>query len=548
MNRKIIGIFLETIKTIKYKLVLIIFTFASGSLYSFLNPLIIKNIMDYGMVNKNFHYICMQSLLLLLVYVLQQLNNLLQGNLSIGVKNYFINSLMVKTFTKLMKLKLKYFNENNSAEIVRRLYHDVDMIGLIVDRNMISVISYVICMISGSIGIILLNWKLSIPVFLFVPVKFLIVYYMSIRNEQLEKELIVKTSDLSSWFGNIINGIKEVKLWNLCKIKSEEYSSKQQQILAIQKKGEMVNCYNISGDSTINAILTVILYIGGGWLVSNSRLSIGGVVAFLAYSISVTGPISSIINLRYIFSSIKPSADRMHDFFELEEEIDGNCIIKNNEFKNLTLTNVTYAYGDNIVFKNLSLKIERGDKIAIVGKNGAGKTTVIQLLLRFLQPTGGNICINGKEISSIKLNDYRELFSIVNQNVYMFKDTVVGNLDLKDKCSLEEIISVCESMGIDNVIRKLPSGYHSLLEENGANLSGGERQKLALARALLKKSEILILDEPTSNYDDISTNSFIERIMNEYKDKTMIIITHDNRVLDKVDKKYTLKKGIITNL
>lgn len=548
MNRKIIGILLGTIKTIKYKLVLIIFTFALGSMYSFLNPLIIKNIMDYGMVNKNFHYICMQSLLLLLVYVLQQFNNLLQGNLSIEVKNYFINSLMVKTFTKLMKLKLKYFNENNSAEIVRRLYHDVDMIGLIVDRNMISVISYVICMISGSIGIILLNWKLSIPVFLFVPVKFLIVYYMSIRNEQLEKELIVKTSDLSSWFGNIINGIKEVKLWNLCKIKSEEYSSKQQQILAIQKKREMVNCYNITGDSTINAILTVILYIGGGWLVSNSRMSIGGVVAFLAYSLSVTGPISSIINLRYIFSSIKPSADRMHDFFRLEEEIDGNCIIQNNEFKNLTLTNVTYAYGDNIVFKNLSLKIERGDKIAIVGKNGAGKTTVIQLLLRFLQPTGGNICINGKEISSIKLNDYRELFSIVNQNVYMFKDTVVRNLDLKDKCSLEEIMSVCERMGIDNVIRKLPSGYHSLLEENGSNLSGGERQKLALARALLKKGEILILDEPTSNYDEISTNSFIERIMNEYKDKTIIIITHDNRVLDKVDKKYTLKKGILMDL
>ncbi len=548
MNRKIIGILLGTIKMIKYKLVLIIFTFALGSMYSFLNPLIIKNIMDYGMVNKNFHYICMQSLLLLLVYVLQQFNNLLQGNLSIEVKNYFINSLMVKTFTKLMKLKLKYFNENNSAEIVRRLYHDVDMIGLIVDRSMISVISYVICMISGSIGIILLNWKLSIPVFLFVPVKFLIVYYMSIKNEQLEKELIVKTSDLNSWFGNIINGIKEVKLWNLCRIKSEEYSSKQQQILAIQKKREMVNCYNITGDSTINAILTVILYIGGGWLVSNSRMSIGGVVAFLAYSISVTGPISSIINLRYIFSSIKPSADRMHDFFGLEEEIDGNCIIQNNEFKNLILTNVTYAYGDNIVFKNLSLKIERGDKIAIVGKNGAGKTTVIQLLLRFLQPSGGNICINGKEINSIKLNDYRELFSIVNQNVYMFKDTVVRNLDLKDKCSLEEIMSVCERMGIDNVIRKLPSGYHSLLEENGANLSGGERQKLALARALLKKGEILILDEPTSNYDEISTNSFIERIMNEYKDKTIIIITHDNRVLDKVDKKYTLKKGILMDL
>ena len=129
----------------------------------------------------------------------------------------------------------------------------------------------------------------------------------------------------------------------------------------------------------------------------------------------------------------------------------------------------------------------------------------------------------------------------------MFKDTVVRNLDLKNKCSLDEIKSVCKRMDVDNVIRKLPSGYHSLLDENGANLSGGERQKLALVRALLKKGEILILDEPTSNYDDISTNLFMDRIMYEYKDKTIIIITHDNRVLDKIDKKYTLKNGMLTN-
>jgi ABC-type bacteriocin/lantibiotic exporter with double-glycine peptidase domain len=254
------------------------------------------------------------------------------------------------------------------------------------------------------------------------------------------------------------------------------------------------------------------------------------------------------MNLRYFFSSIKPSVERMCDFFELEEELSGNDIIENNEFKNLTLENVTYAYGENRVIKNLNLKIDRGDKIAIVGQNGVGKTTLIQLLLGFIRPEDGNICINGKEIGNIRLNDYRELFSIVSQNVYMFKDSVIHNLDLKNECDLDEIMLACKRNGVDDVICNLPTGYHSLLEENGANLSGGERQKLALIRAVLKKGEILIMDEPTSQYDAVSADTFMDRIINEYKEKTMIIITHDNRVLDKVDKIYTLEKGRLAAL
>lgn len=502
--------------------------------------------MDQGMAKKDFRYIYMQSILLLLVYVGQQLINLFQAKLSTEVKNRFINDLMGKSFAKLMKLKLEYFNKNNSAEIVNRLYHDADRTGQIVDRNIISIVSYAIGMISGSIGLILLNWKLSILVFLFVPVKFMIVYFMSLRNEQLEREVIVKSSEFSAWFGNIVNGIREVKLWNLYHAKGEEYSSQQQKILGINKKREMVNTYNLCGDSLVNAVLTVLTYIGGGWLVSKGRLSMGEVVAFLVYSISLTGPITSIINLRYFVSGIKPSIERMLNFFELDEEPSGQDIIANCDFKELILEDVTYAYGENKVIDNLNVKIERGDKIAIVGKNGVGKTTLIQLLLGFIQPIDGTIYINGKNIRDLQLNNYRQLFSLVSQNVYLFKDSLLCNLDLKRDCDMEEIKSVCNRNGIDPIIHKLRYDYDSLIEENGANLSGGERQKLALVRAIIKKGEILILDEPTSNYDAVSADTFMDRVVKEYQDKTIIIITHDNRVLNKVDKIYNLEQGKLT--
>lgn len=546
MNRKIVKIFIETVLKYKSRIIFILITFLITSLFTFLTPIIIRNIMDQGMAKKDFRYICIQSILLLLLYAGQQLINLFQAKLSIEVKNQFINDLMGKSFAKLMKLKLEYFNRNNSAEIVNRLYHDAEMTGLIVDRNVISVVSYAVGMISASIGLILLNWKLSILVFLFVPVKFMIVYFMALRNERLEREVIVKSSEFSAWFGNIVNGIREVKLWNLYHTKAEEYSSQQQQILEINKKREMVNTYNICGDSLVNAILMVLSYIGGGWLVSLGRLSMGGMVAFLTYSISVTGPITSIINLRYFISSIKPSIERMWDFFELEEEFSGQDIIANCDFKELTLKDVTYAYGENKVIKDLNLKIERGDKIAIIGKNGVGKTTLIQLLLGFIQPIDGNIYINGKNIRDLQLNNYRELFGLVSQNVYLFKDSVLRNLDLKRDCDMEEIKFVCNRNGIDPIIHKLPYGYDSLIEENGANLSGGERQKLALVRAVLKRGEILILDEPTSNYDAVSADTFMDRVVKEYQEKTMIIITHDNRVLNKVDKIYNLEQGKLT--
>lgn len=308
---------------------------------------------------------------------------------------------------------------------------------------------------------------------------------------------------------------------------------------------DMLNNYNVAGDGMINTILTVMLYLGSGWLVYKGQLSVGAVIAFLTYQSYVTSPITLIMNLKYFFSSIKPSVIRMAGFLNLEEEISGIELFDSNDFECIRLNNITYSYNDNKLIDNLNLDIKKGDKIAIVGDNGSGKTTLIQLLLQFMRPHSGKIYINEKEINSINLRDYRELFSVVTQNVFLFSEALICNLDLKKKCSLSEIILACKKYGVEDIVKTLAQGYNTKLDENRINLSGGERQKLALVRAIIKDSEILILDEATSNYDTISVRFVIEKLLEEYKEKTIIMITHDSTLLHNVDKVYTLQSGTL---
>ncbi len=530
------GIFKE-MPPIKSKIVLILICFGLTAGISFFQPLITRQVTDFGLVQKQFDVIVQFTLLLVLLVLVNQVIELIQTNLFVNFQNDVQYNLITRAARKLFKLEVSYFTDNNSAEVINKLGMDTSMMAMLVDRSIMFTISYILRMASGILGLFVISWQLALIVMAVIPIKFFTVKFLSKKREKLTEEMIALNGDFAAWFGDNINGVKEIKLWNLYKVKLNTLRKHQKNILDNNKRTVMLDAWNMIIEVILEWGVTCSLYIIGGYMVTRGEISVGDIFAFVAYSSYVTGPISAIMNLKFILSRIMPSAKRLSEFYKLNEELTGDTEIKN--FSDLSIENISFSYGDRKVLDELSLKIKSKDKIAIIGENGSGKTTLINTILRFENFKSGKININGKSVDDVDLQSYRDLFAVVNQTPYIFKGSLKGNIDLLNGKSEKELSYAVTTSGVD--------GFTQSLDDEtgvqGTKLSGGERQKLAIARAIVKDSPIIILDEATANLD-VDSHKLVNRVVhNEFKDKTVIMITHSYEDLEGFDSVYELTNG-----
>ena len=287
--------------------------------------------------------------------------------------------------------------------------------------------------------------------------------------------------------------------------------------------------------------LSTILYIVGANLVFDFQLSVGSVFAFVTYSSYVTGPISAILNIGYLLSGIVPSTKRYYEFMDFQEEED-NGKITETVFKELDLRHVYFSYGsDKAVLSDVNITFAQGSKTALIGRNGSGKTTIIHLLTRLYEPSAGQILLNGTDISKLSLQNYRDMVSVVSQQIYLFNDTIRNNIRLYEPISDDAIKAACLDSGLKEFINEVSLDY--IVGQNGASLSGGQKQKIALARALVHDKPIIIFDEATSNADIYSEHQIHGLMHTRLKEKTVIVITHKQEILSEVDQIILLKDG-----
>ena len=278
---------------------------------------------------------------------------------------------------------------------------------------------------------------------------------------------------------------------------------------------------------------------------AEGHLSLGGVFAFISYSGYVTGPIMMLLNLRIFFSAIIPSAERLFQILGLEEEPDaGKLKVEQDRGIQIEYRQVSYAYENGrSILKGADIKIAQGEKVAIVGENGSGKTTFLNLLLRFLEPQEGEITVNGTNISEIEADSYRGLFAVVDQAPYLFSGTIRENIDLDLRTDREAFLRACEKSGADSFIAKLPEKEECVIGQNGSMLSGGERKKVAVARAMVREAPIIVLDEATAGYDEESDAHLHDFLIRQTEGKTLIVITHNLEHLEGMDRVYCLEDG-----
>ena len=506
-------------------------------------PLISRRIMDDGFIGGNKKLLIELVLVSMVIYTINSLIDLIKEKKRVDISAKIQYFLSEQSFSHLMKLRVNYFNNTNYAETLNNINMDINQMTSVADSSVFFVITQAFSMTGGIIGLFIIDFRMTILVLLFIPIKCVVMKYFAKKQKQIMDEFIKKNQKYAKWFGDTVGGVREVKLFNILDRKHEEFDQNQKDIIEKQKQMNMLGQWNTITDSLMVQFLSTLLYILGANLVFDLQLSVGSVFAFITYSSYVTGPISAILNIGYLLSGIIPSTKRYYAFMDLEEETDNGetAALCPDDLK---LQQVSFAYEkEKYVLKDVDILFAKGSKTAIIGRNGSGKTTIINLLTRMYEPTSGKIMLGTEDISELPLPEYRNMVSVVSQQIYLFNDTIRNNICLYKRVDDVIVEEACKDSGLEDFIKEVSLDY--VVGQNGAMLSGGQKQKIALARALIHDKPIVIFDEATSNTDAYSEQQINGLLDTKLKEQTVIVITHKKEILNKVDQIVVLKEGVV---
>ena len=506
-------------------------------------PLLNRQIMDEGFIGENKSLLIELTLILMAIYGINSIIDIIKEKKRVEISAKLQYFLSEQSFAHLMKMEMSYFNNTNYAELLNNINTDIGKMVMISDESIFFVVTQTFNMIGGLIGLFIIDYRMSILVIIFIPIKCIVMKYFAKKQKSIMEDFIRRNQEYAKWFGDTVEGIKEVKLFNIFDKKHNEFLIRQKGIIDKQKQMNMLSQWNIITDSIMVQLLSTVLYIVGGSLVFDLQLSVGSVFAFITYSSYVTGPISAILNIGYLLSGIIPSTKRYYEFMDLQEETESGKHLEP-IFGELRLQNVSFSYEvGKPVLRAINLTFPKGSKTALMGRNGSGKTTIINLLTRVYNPVSGYILLNETDISEISLHKYRNMVSVVSQQIYLFNDTIRNNICLYQNVSDEVIRAACNESGLEDFLKEVSLDY--VVGQNGAMLSGGQKQKIALVRALVHDKPIIIFDEVTSNTDSYSEYQINNLLHTRLKNKTVIIITHKREILSEVDRIIMLRDGIV---
>lgn len=541
-NKRLLQLFKPYVKDI----VFISFCLLISTLVNLFIPMINQKLMDYGLIEKNYSNILVYSSLLLFFCLINFFIKLYKEKKRVNIESKLRNTLFSDAFNHLLKIHIDYFDKKSGEEIFTNINNDIENITMITKDDALFAATQIFNILGGLIGLALIDYRLMLVVLLFVPIKLIAVKIIAQRRKLHFDEYIKESSNNAKFWGDSISGINEIKIFGLESFKERALTKILDKICMCTKKIDFINEINMELDNVILQSVLFFVYIFGGLLIINEQMTIGVIFAFITYATYILSPISAVLNIGYLFAGIIPSAHRYFDFMDIQEEPTITKTAQAFDDQDIKFKNVSFSYDNVPIFKKLNFTIPRKAKIAIIGENGAGKTTLLNLILRLREPTGGEILLGNKNINSFPIKEYRALFGTVTQKIHLFNDTIYNNLCLyqeMDQCYIDELVRIS---GLDDLVKNVSLQY--TVGTEGSMLSGGQRQKIALARALSRNTPFIIFDEATSNIDSLSTQKIINLLSKELKEKTVLLVTHDLATLKYVDYILILKNGGIDEI
>ena len=458
-------------------------------------------------------------------------------------------ALLLRYYRHIMELHMNFFGTRKVGEIISR-FNDAGKVRDAISGATLTMMIDTIMAVAGGIILFMQNAKLFGIAVIMVVIYIIIVVVFNKKYETLNRREMEDSAQLTSYMVESLNGIQTVKAYNA------ERKTKQETEIRFVKLLRSV--FNLSKANNIQSSLKTLVELVGGviilWVggvsVINGEMTMGSLITFNSLLIYFLDPIKNLINLQPQIQTAVVAADRLGEILDLEAEKterEYRKMYPSSLAGDIEIKNLNFRYGTRrLILQDINLKIEKGQKVAFVGESGSGKTTLSKLLLHLYAPESGDILINGRNIEDIQLECLREKIAYIPQETFLFSGSIYENLTLgMDNVTMEDVVEAAKMAQAHDFINELPLRYDTRLEENGANLSGGQRQRLAITRAMLKKPDILILDEATSNLDAI-TERALDKTLNEYtKDITTIFIAHRLSTIKNCDKIYVLDKGRI---
>jgi ATP-binding cassette subfamily B multidrug efflux pump len=447
---------------------------------------------------------------------------------------YIMYDLRKQIFGHLQKLNIQFFDRNPVGRLMTRVTTDVDALNELFTAGFVAIFGDVF-VLAGIVGVLFwLNWRLALVLFSITPFIVLVSIWFRRGARVTYRQVRARIAAINAFLQEHISGMSTVQLFNAEEREGAKFEG-------LNRKHRDANLDSVYYYSIFYPVIELIETIGvalivwyGGGKVIQGTLSVGALVAFFQYSQRFYQPISDLSEKYNILQSAMAASERIFRLLDTKVRIEDAGTLEIGEFESLELRNVWFAYGDDRetgqpewVLKNVSFRVERGQRVALVGHTGAGKTTVTSLLLRFYEPQRGEILINGVDIRKYTMESLRRLFAIVQQDIFLFTGNVADNISLGDpEIGFDTVRTAAQRVQADRFISRLPEGYASEVRERGAGFSVGEKQLLSFARALAFDPPVLILDEATSSIDTETELLIQEAIQTLLQGRTSIVIAH----------------------
>lgn len=483
------------------------------------------------------------------LYLLSSLFAYIQQYVMAGVAQRTVYDLRKDVYNKLGRLPLKYFDARTHGETLSRVTNDMDNISGTLQQSLTQMITSVVTLVGVIVMMLTISPLLTLVVILTLPLSVVVTIVVAKRSQ---KHFVAQQKHLGELNGHVeemYTGHKVVKAFGRERQSMEQFDEVNDKLYDAGWRAQFISGTIMPLMSFVGNIGYVIVSVVGGVLVTRRAIEIGDIQAFIQYSRQFTQPITQLANIANVIQSTVASAERVFEVLDEEEEVSEHTAPA--ELKqplgDVTFENVSFGYkADQLLIEDMNVDVKHGQTVAIVGPTGAGKTTLINLLMRFYELNQGKITIDGTDITALRRSELRSLFGMVLQDTWLFNGTIRDNIGYgREGATEQEIIRAAEAAHADHFIRTLPEGYDTVLNEEASNISQGQKQLLTIARAILANPSILILDEATSSVDT-RTELYIQKAMNELmKDRTSFVIAHRLSTIRDADLILVMNKGSI---
>ncbi len=536
----------------KFHLLLALVLAVSSNLLALVGPSLSGKAVDaiaLGKGNVDFKTVWYYAGLMIVFYVVSALLSYGLSILMLHIAQRMAARMRQQVFDRLLELPVSYFDRNQAGDIISRVSYDIDVISTSVSNDFVQVVAGLVTVIGSLVMMFLISPPLVVVMFLMIPLSVYYTRFMAKKTKPMFRKRSAKAGELNGMVEELITGQKTIQAYAKEQVMTDRFDEKNEEAVTAYYNAEYYGSMIGPTVNFINNCSLTAVTVAGSVLYLLKKLSLGDISSFVLYSRKFSGPINELANVISEIQSALSAAERV--FRVIEEPAEAEDIYGAAELSevkgNVTMSEVDFSYvPEKPVIKNWSMEAKAGELMAIVGPTGAGKTTIINLLMRFYDPQKGEIRIDGYENREVTRKSLRSSYAMVLQDTWVFEGTVHENIAYgREGATREEVIAAAKAAGVHEFVKRLPNGYDTVITEDGVNLSKGQKQLLTIARAMLSEAKMLILDEATSNVDTRTELRIRSAMLKLMEGKTCFVIAHRLSTIQNADKILVVNNGSI---